>query len=313
MKLFPGTSRSTFADEMHPHVVRITRPFYLAAHQVTVGQFRRFVTDAKYRTEAERDGKGGYGWNEAKGEWKQDPQYTWLNPGLRKGTPIRWSTSWNDATAFHEWLTKTDKDGFRYRLPTEAEWEYACRAGAAGATLFPNGDDPEGLAAIANVADASFKRKNPKVNWTTIKADDGHAYTAPVGSYPANPWGLHDLIGNVWEWCEDGYDADYYKTSPQDDPPGCTPGPFPCLSGWGLDRHPWDCRPASGAGPCRRTGTTSWGCAWPQSGRARRSPGAEAERDGAERGASAPRPAVPERKGRSRPVFVGQTYVFMFI
>jgi sulfatase modifying factor 1 len=223
--------------------VRIVRPFSLGAHEVTVGQFRRFVEQAGYKTEGEKDGKGGYGWDEAKGAWVQDPKYTWRNPGFPQGDdhPVV-LVSWNDAHAFIEWLNATDKASPRYRLPTEAEWEYACRAGGT-TTLYPNGDDPEKLAAIGNVADASAKRKYP--SWTTtIQADDGHVFTAPVGSYTASPCGLHDMIGNVWEWCEDGYDGEYYKKSPADDPPGVPRATSRVIRGGGWFNDPSICRPA---------------------------------------------------------------------
>jgi formylglycine-generating enzyme len=240
--LFPGVNPDWFKNEQPTHKVRITRPFSLGAHEVTVGQFRRFVEQAGYKTEGEKDGKGGYGWDEAKGGFVQDPKYTWRNPGFPQGDdhPVV-LVSWNDAHAFIEWLNATDKASPRYRLPTEAEWEYACRAGTT--TLYPNGDDPEKLAAIGNVADASVKRKYP--GWlTTIQADDGHVFTAPVGSYTASPWGLHDMIGNVWEWCEDGYDVEYYKKSPADDPPGVPQASSRVIRGGSWDSAPADCRPA---------------------------------------------------------------------
>jgi formylglycine-generating enzyme required for sulfatase activity len=192
------------ADEHPQHRVRITWPFYLGVTEVTRGQFRHFVDDAGYRTEAERDGKGGYGFNEA-GQWVQDPRYTWQNARFEQTDehPVV-NVSWNDAVAFSAWLSR--KEGVTYRLPTEAEWEYACRSGTA--TKYCNGDDPEGLAAVGNIADATAKARYP--DWTTTIAQDGFLYTAPVGRYNPNACGLYDMHGNVWEWCSDGYAADYY-------------------------------------------------------------------------------------------------------
>ena len=104
----------------------ITRPFYLGVYPVTVGEFRAFVQAAGYKTEAEKEGTGAFGWNGK--EWKQDPKINWQNPGwkLAENDPVT-CVSWNDAVAFCQWLGK--KEGRAYRLPTEAEWEYACRAG----------------------------------------------------------------------------------------------------------------------------------------------------------------------------------------
>ena len=204
-------------DEKPRHLVRITRPFYLGATEVTVGQFRRFVEAARYRTEAERDGRGGRGWNEARATFEVDPKYTWRDPGFPQTDehPVT-NVSWNDAMAFCEWLST--KEATTYRLPTEAEWEYACRAGTT--TRYSSGADPETLAAVGNVADGTARAKFP--NWTTIAARDGYVFTAPVGTFRANAWGLHDMHGNVWEWCRDGYDGQYYRQSPRDDPAGPT-------------------------------------------------------------------------------------------
>jgi formylglycine-generating enzyme required for sulfatase activity len=124
------------------------------------------------------------------------------------------NVSWNDAVAFAEWLSR--KEGKTYRLPTEAEWEYACRAGTTTRYFF--GDDDEGLAEVGNVADGTLKSKYP--GHTTIAAQDGFVYTCPVGRYRPNAWGLYDMHGNVWEWCWDWYDKDFYKSSRVDDPAG---------------------------------------------------------------------------------------------
>ena len=128
--------------------------------------------------------------------------------------------SWNDAVAFCKWLSK--KEGKTYRLPTEAEWEYACRAGTT--TRYYSGDDPETLAKVGNVADATFKAKFP--DWKcTIKASDGYVFTAPVGKFKPNAFGLYDMHGNAWQWCADWYGEEYYAKSPVDDPTGPDSGP----------------------------------------------------------------------------------------
>jgi formylglycine-generating enzyme required for sulfatase activity len=239
LKLFPGTKREQFADEQPAHRVEITRKFELSAHEITVGQFRKFVDDTGYRTEAEKDGKGGYGFDQAKGEFRQDPKYTWRDPDFPQGKehPVV-NVSYNDALAFCSWLSR--KDGRTYRLPTEAEWEYACRAGRE--TLYSNGDDPEGLAQIGNVADARAKAKF--ADWPTIAADDGHVFTAPVGQYQPNGFGLFDMTGNVWEWCLDYYHEAYYKESPPSDPRGPGEATLRVSRGGGWDYSGRNCRSA---------------------------------------------------------------------
>ena len=142
------------------------------------------------------------------------------------------NVSWNDAVAFCKWLSK--KEGKTYRLPTEAEWEYACRAGTT--TRYYSGDDPETLAKVGNVADAALKAKFPDWKYT-IKANDGYVFTAPVGKFKPNAFGLYDMHGNAWQWCADWYGADYYATSPLDDPTGPDSGDAPCPSRRFLERQ----------------------------------------------------------------------------
>jgi formylglycine-generating enzyme required for sulfatase activity len=235
--------RDTEAEtvEKPQHRVRITQPFYLGVHEVTRGQFRRFVDEAGYQTEAEKDGKGGFGWNEETKKFEQNTRYTWQNPGFEQTDdhPVV-NVSWNDAVAFAAWLSR--KEGNTYRLPTEAEWEYACRAGTT--TRYFVGDDPEGLAAVGNVVDGTGKAKYP--DWTgALAARDGYIYTAPVGQFQPNRFGLYDMHGNVYEWCSDGYAADYYKQSPVDDPPGAAGAALRVVRGgcWGF--YPRYCRSAS--------------------------------------------------------------------
>jgi sulfatase modifying factor 1 len=211
--------RQSREDERPRHRVRITRPFYLGTTEVTRGQFRRFVDDTGYRTEAEEDGKGGWGWDEATKEIVGGPRYTWRDLGFEQTDehPVV-NVSWNDAAAFAAWLSR--KEGRTYRLPTEAEWEYACRAGTT--TRYSNGPDPEALAEMGNVADGTLKAACPNWMSTTapIAARDGSILTSPVGRYRPNAWGLHDMHGNVQEWCSDWYASDYYERSPVDDPRG---------------------------------------------------------------------------------------------
>ena len=222
------------------HPVRITRPFYLGTTEVTVGQFRQFVEKSSYKTEAERDGKGGYGWNEAKGTFEQDPKYTWRSPGFPQTDdhPVV-NVSWNDAVVVCEWLSK--KEGQTYRLPTEAEWECSCRAGQA--TRYSSGDGQELLAAVGNVADGTAKENYP--DWAfAIKAKDGYVFTAPVGRFRPNAFGLFDMHGNVWEWCADGYESDYYAKSPLADPLNSSQAALRVMRGGCWRYFPRNCRSA---------------------------------------------------------------------
>jgi formylglycine-generating enzyme required for sulfatase activity/serine/threonine protein kinase len=215
------------ADEKPRHRVRITRPFYLGVTEVTHGQFRQFVDEEGHRTEAEKDGRGGWGWNERKKTSEQNPRYTWRNPGFKQTDehPVV-NVSWNDAQAFITWLSR--KEGENYRLPTEAEWEYACRAGTT--TRFGFGDDAEGLAAVGNTADGTARENHS--DWTrAIAGRDGYVYTAPVGRFQPNAFGLYDMHGNVWEWCSDWFGDNYYKQSPADDPRGPERATFRVLRG----------------------------------------------------------------------------------
>ncbi len=230
----------SFKAEYPAHRVRITKPFYLGAHEVTVGQFRKFVDDSGYKTDAEKDGKGGSGYKNGKPDG-QKPEYHWRNAGFEQTDehPVV-NVSWNDAVAFCEWLSR--KEGKTYRLPTEAEWEYACRAGST--TRYWCGDDPETLMYVGNVADAAAKAKFPEWKWT-IQNSDGYVFTAPVGRFRANAFGLYDMHGNALEWCADWYGEDYYGKSPADDPTGPTTGAQRVFRGGCLRNTAGDCRSAA--------------------------------------------------------------------
>jgi formylglycine-generating enzyme required for sulfatase activity len=223
-------------DEELPHEVEIMQPFYLGKHEVTVGQFKAFVKDTNYKTEAEKDGKGGRAFDGK--EFVQRPDFTWkkLHFTQMDDHPVV-VVSWNDAMAFCAWLSK--KEGKTYRLPTEAEWEYACRAETN--TRFSAGDKDIDLKMAGNIADATLKMKWKEAFWTT-QWDDGFPFTAPVGKFRANDFGLHDMHGNVWEWCSDWYDENYYGKSPKQDPQGPGRGKERVLRGGAWSTQPKFCR-----------------------------------------------------------------------
>jgi formylglycine-generating enzyme required for sulfatase activity len=230
---FPQYDRERFlklGDETPLHLVHITRPFYLGQTEVTVGQFRKFIEASGYRPEAERDGTGGYGYNPAYDPAKtvrgdafegRDPRYSWRNPGFpqTEAEPVL-NVTWNDAVAMAEWLSRIE--GHQYRLPTEAEWEYACLAGTG--TRYYNGDDPQQLIAIANAFDADAAENWPRWQVYALKGHDHYAFTAPVGRFAPNAFGLYDMLGNAWEWVSDWHSDDYYAQSPVNDPQGPVTG-----------------------------------------------------------------------------------------
>ena len=122
------------------------------------------------------------------------------------------NVSWEDAVAFAEWLSQ--KSGQTYRLPTEAEWEYAARSGSNQSRFW--GNNPNEACTYANVADLTAKKHREK--WTAFSCDDGYAVSAPVGSFKPSGNGLYDMLGNVWEWCEDVYNSEAYDKLPKDNP-----------------------------------------------------------------------------------------------
>ena len=230
---YPGLERSRFeglTDEAPVHRVRITRAFEMSRHEVTVGQFRAFLQRSGHVPESIADGTGGYGYNPGYDpattarrdafEGRQ-PRYSWQNPGFPQGDdhPVV-NVTWNDAMALARWLSA--QDGRTYRLPTEAEWEYACRAGSN--RRYQHGNEPEGLLRAGNTFDQDAAANWPAWRERALPGRDGHAFTAPVGSFAPNAFGLHDMHGNVWEWVSDWYGEDYYARSPTNDPTGPADG-----------------------------------------------------------------------------------------
>jgi len=195
------------------HEVRIGYAFALGKHELTRGEFSRFVAASSYKTEAERN-NGCLAWD-GKG-WDKDASKNWRNPGFAQADshPVV-CISWNDAQAYLTWLNGR-VSGKGFRLPTEAEWEYAARAGQ-GTARYPWGDDPSysRICDFANGMDANGKARVPNVTWPAASCSDGHAYTAPAGSFKANAFGLYDMHGNVAEWVQDVWHR-HYKDAPSD-------------------------------------------------------------------------------------------------
>ena len=170
--------------EMPAHLVKIGRPFGLSIHEVTVRQFRAFVQEKGYRTDAETTKRGGHVYDFERDLLRQDPQFDWRHPTggepARDDDPVV-QVSYHDAVEFCRWLS--DREGKDYRLPTEAEWEYACRAGGKG--RWCSGDDVAGIEDFA---------------WTELNSG---LVAHPVGRKEPNAFGLHDMHGNAWEWTQD--------------------------------------------------------------------------------------------------------------
>jgi formylglycine-generating enzyme required for sulfatase activity len=191
-------------QEQPVHSVRVDG-FALAKTEVTVGQFRRFNHSTGYKTTAEQSGKC-WALKAAGDGYEEQPGRYWDNPGFNQGEnyPVA-CVSWDDAKAYVAWLSR--ETGQSYRLPSEAEWEYAARAGATGKWIW--GDDENRNCLHANIADQTLKDRYPNKPGRTTNCLDGQVHTAPVGSFLPNGFGLVDMSGNVWEWTEDCWNAGY--------------------------------------------------------------------------------------------------------
>jgi formylglycine-generating enzyme required for sulfatase activity len=234
----------SFKNEHPQHRVRITRPFYLGTYHVTRGQFRQFVNDTGYKTDAER----------GKAVASSEDRFWWNAPEQTDEHPVV-NVGWNDSVAFCKWLSR--KEGKTYRLPTEVEWEYACRAGTT--TRYYSGDDPETLAKVGNVTDAAYKARFPRFAEQTLKASDGYVFTAPVGRFKPNAFGLYDMHGNAWEWCSDWYGKDYYGKSPAEDPRGPDVGDARVIRGGSWIDWPCNARSATRVGATPINGVANTG------------------------------------------------------
>lgn len=249
LKFYSYTEPKWLTREHPQHKVRITKSFDMGQYEVTLGQFRTFVAETKYKLEIERNGKPAWGFDKT-GKLAEANTFRPESPGWEIGQdhPVVF-VSWNDAVAFCEWLSKKEKKV--YRLPTEAEWEYASRAGSNSRYHF--GNDPEDLVLYGNVADQDRRdgkdetiegydkdgnKTDSKLPYPFLSKRDGYKWTAPVGRFRPNAFGLYDMHGNVWEWTADRYDQQYYIASPVDDPKGPTTSNYRVLRGGGFNNTP---------------------------------------------------------------------------
>jgi formylglycine-generating enzyme required for sulfatase activity len=183
------------AFEKPLHWVMINRPLAMSTNAVTVDEFQQFIAAT---------GRNMQGCDTYDGAWKLRPKNSWKSPGFpQSGKHPVTCTSWNDAVAYAAWLSL--KTGHLYRLPSASEWEYAARAG--GAASLPWNPDGSGACENGNVADESAVHRYP--GWSVFGCKDGYVYTAPVGSFKSNAFGLNDMLGNVFQWTKDCWSADY--------------------------------------------------------------------------------------------------------
>jgi formylglycine-generating enzyme required for sulfatase activity len=181
--------------------------FYIGKFEVTNGQFKAFC-DATRRPYPEA-------------EWSPDGETSLSSFKEQSAYPVV-GINWEDALAYCQWLSQ--QTGKKYRLPTEAEWEKAARGGLEGQN-YPWGNEEfdSGGRYRANCGSESDNDR--------IRKKDGFLNTSPIGTFPPNGYGLYDMAGNVWEWCADYYDENYYASSPEKNPPGPSTGEKRSLRG----------------------------------------------------------------------------------
>lgn len=225
----PGTVRESYEGDQ-PRSMRVKDGFWMGRTEVSMGQFRRFVEETGFVTDAEKAGGStqcffpdwiDYGWttNNVIQPWKPMPGKSWKDPNfafpLRDDFPVV-CVSWHDARAFCKWLTKRERDAGRlpksleYRLPTEAEWEYACRGGNKESRYFWWGNELSDGEGRLNISAIDFLPDRKRV-WPLAKApwSDGYSFVSPVDHYGEkgrNGFGIADMCGGVWEIVLDDFD-----------------------------------------------------------------------------------------------------------
>jgi formylglycine-generating enzyme required for sulfatase activity len=244
------TDESGRKDDERQHEVTLTGGFYLGKHEINVGQFRKFIEATGYVTDNEKSG-GGHA-HDDHAVWEHRPGTSWKRPGYagpyeqQDEHPVV-HVSHTDALAFCKWLgdiaarSSEPSAALQYTLPTEAQWEWACRAGRG--TRFWWGDDEDASGKVANVGDRSLKRVHPEWPRSVMPMDDDHAFAAPVGSYRGNAFGLHDMLGNVWEFCGSRHGS--YREEPGTDPGDLGDKESYSVRGGGWSNVAADCRCAT--------------------------------------------------------------------
>lgn len=224
----PGTERESYEGDQ-PRRMRVKDRFWMSRTEISVGQFRRFVEETGYVSDAEKP--GGHAqcfdpeWNgyrlttQVVHPWKPMPGKSWRDPNF--GFPLRDSypvvcVSWNDGRAFCDWLTKRERqatripEGLEFRLPTEAEWEYGCRGGSQESLYFWWGNELSDGEGRLNISAVDFLPGRNRI-WPLANApwSDGFAFVSPVDHYGErgrNGFGLADMCGGVWEIVLDHFD-----------------------------------------------------------------------------------------------------------
>ena len=188
-----------FRNRSQPQRSVTVKRFSAGRFEITRGQYRAFAEATR------RSSDGCFLWTGT--QFEIDQTKAWRNPGYAQDDthPVT-CVSWEDASAYVMWLGR--HTGRKYRLLTEAEWEYAARAGTTATRYW--GDDANMACDYSNGADHATAAQVPGAgNWPVATCNDGHAYTAPVGSYRPNAFGLYDMLGNVEEWTQDCWNGNY--------------------------------------------------------------------------------------------------------
>lgn len=192
----PYSETERQSNESPQHQVNIEYPLAVGQHEVTLAEYSRFVTE----TSRQSSGCWGYG-----DEWKENNLLNWLEPGYQQDSlhPVT-CVSWSDAQAYAQWLSR--KTSQTYRLLSSSEWEYVARAKNQRTRNWDA--DLAAACKFANVADSSAEQRYP--GWNVHGCGDKFVHTAPVGSFKANEFGVYDMLGNVFEWVEDCWNASYH-------------------------------------------------------------------------------------------------------
>ena len=203
----PSHEEGRFDNEGPLHRVKIDHSIAMSVHEITRQQFGIFVTETRNATSS-----SCWIWSANQRAWTLRDDLGWRNPGYQQAAshPVA-CVSWYDARAYVDWLSA--KTGHAYRLPSEAEWEYAVRGGTAGARHW--GEDATRQCEFANGVS-----KGMDLPWSGmgVECDDGYDGTSPVGTYKSNGFGLYDMMGNVWEWTQDCWSDDYVGAPVNGDP-----------------------------------------------------------------------------------------------